>query len=238
MKLRIAILAAAVAMLAPALSQAQFAGVQNGPSTSTSCQASPALYFDQQNGIASACGTSHTLQPFETTLGVFNAQTANTTVTTAQTMASLALNANVQNVIGRTIKVCGAGIYTSPGTSAPTLTIQVTEGGITPIAITTAALSTTATTSAPFSFCYRITTASISTSASPSTTGTLEAHGYLVANIAANTPASAAAVYLDTNTAVSSALNLFTANTLAVQVAASLTVTSVQLRQLTIELVQ
>lgn len=237
MKLRIAILAAAVAMLAPALSQAQFAGVFNGPSTSVTCQASPGIYFDQQNGIVSACGTPHTLQPLETTLGVFNAQTAVTTVTTAQTMASLALNANVQNVVGRTLRVCASGVFATAGTTTPTLTFSIIEGGITPWTVTTAATSATAATANQWHFCTEITTASISTSASPSTTGTLEAHGLLAANIGA-TAGTALSTYADQSAAVSSAINLFTANTLAVQVAASGTVTSVQLRQMTIQLVQ
>lgn len=231
-------LVAIAAMLAPLTAAAQFTGVINGSSTSTQCASAPGLYLDQQNSVLMACGNGHVLQPAQTTLAVFPEQTAVTAVTTAQTLASLALNANLQNVLGRMLKVCGAGVYTSPGTTAPTLTLAVTEGGITPVSITTAGVSTTASTNMPFNFCFTIATAAISTAASPATTGTLEAHGVLSANITANTPAAAAASYLDTNTAVSSALNLFSSNTLAVTVAASSTMTAVKLLQMTVELVQ
>lgn len=236
MKLRIAVLAM-VAALASVASHAQFATITNGPSTSTTCSSNPSLTFDAQNNVVSSCGNSHTLGTMETALGTFNAQTAVTTVTTAQTMASLALNANAQNVLGRTIRVCASGVYTTAGTTTPTLTFSIIEGGITPWTVTTGATSATASTNLQWSFCTDITTAAISTAASPSTTGKLEAHGLLRANVSANLPGAALTTYADQNTDVSSAINLFTANTLAVQVAASGTVTSVQLRQMTIEVV-
>lgn len=237
MRLKLRTFSAAILMLAPALAFAQFSGVTNGPNTSTSCQASPGLYFDQQNGVLSTCGSSHTLQAANTTLGVFNAQTANATVTTAQAMATLALNANAQNVVGRTLRICASGIYTTPGTTAPTLTFSITEGGITPFTITTGATDTGGATDLQWHFCADITTAALSTSASPSTTGKLETHGQLAVNLTANTKGGALTTYADQNTAISSAINLFTANTLSINVAASATVTSVQLRQMTIQLV-
>lgn len=232
MKVRIFTLIGAAAMLASAaVSHAQFAGITNGPTTSTSCQSAPALYFDQQNSVLSTCGSTHVKSVAQKAIATFSAQTAKTSVTTAQTMASVALNGSMQNVVGRTIRLCGSGVYTSPGTTTPKITIQVTEGGITPVAIQSAALSSTASTDMPFNFCFDITT--VSTGA----TGTLEAHGRLSINISANTPAAAIATYLDTNTAVSSSISLLAANTLAVQVAADSTITSVTLRQLTIELI-
>lgn len=227
MKKTIALLSLVVCSVA---AHAQFTSITLGPTNSYQCTSQPGLYFDQQDNILASCGKGLDLNTAETALAVFTPSTV-TAVTTAQTLASLALGANVQNIVGRTLKVCGFGVYTSPGTTAPTLTIQVTEGGITPVAITTAALSTTASTSLPFQFCYRITTAS------KGATGTLEAHGYLNANISANTAAAAVATYLDTNTAVSSAVNLTAANTLAIQVVASSALTSVSLRQASIEVV-
>jgi hypothetical protein len=223
---------AALALVSLATSaHAQFAGIYNGPPP-TPVNSGPALYTDQQNGVLYVASQSHVLTSQQTAIGVFSAQTAVTSVTTAQTLASLALNTNAQNVTGRTLRLCGYGIYTSPGTTAPTLTIAVTEGGITPVTITTAALSTTASTNMPFQFCFDLTT--VATGA----TGTLEAHGQVSANISANTPAAAMTRYDDTNTAVSSAINLTSANTLALTVAASSTLTSVQLRQMTVELVK
>ena len=189
------------------------------------------LMMDNLSNIMSSCGTLGVARAHQTALATFSAQTAVTTVTTAQTMASLALPANLQNYPGRTLRICGYGIYTSPGTTTPTLTFQITEGGITPVAITTAAVSATASTNLPFNFCFDLTTVTLGA------TGTLEAHGQVNCNISANTAAAAMATYGDTNTAVSSAISFFTANTIAVQVAASGTITSVQLRQMTIELV-
>lgn len=231
MKSLIRSIVALVVLAFPLVAAAQFNGITNGPSTNTSCQAAPGLYFDLQDSVLAACGKSHVLVTHQIALLTSSATTAVTTVTTAQSMATLALGASLQNVAGRTVRVCGAGIYTSPGTTTPTMTIQLTEGGITPVAITTAALSATASTSLPFSFCFVMTT--VATGA----TGTLEAHGILNANISANTAAAAVATYADTNTAVSSTLDLTAANTLAVQVAASSALTSVQLRQLTVELI-
>jgi hypothetical protein len=220
---------ALVSLASPAF--AQFAGITNGPPP-TPANSGPALYTDQQNGVLYLASQSHVLTSQQTALGVFSAQTAVTSVTTAQNLATLSLNKNVQNVAGRTLRLCGYGIYTSPGSTAPTLTLAVTEGGITPVTITTAALSTTASTNMPFQFCFDLTT--VATGAS----GTLEAHGQVSANISANTPAAAMTTYDDTNTAVSSAVSLIGANTLALTVAASSTITSVQLRQMTIELVK
>lgn len=227
---RVLILTAA-ALLASAASHAQFAGVVNGPSTSVNCQAAPALYFDQSNNVLSTCGTAHTVSTAQKALATFSAQSAVTSVTTAQTMASLAVNANLQNVAGRTVRICGYGVYTSPGTTTPTLTLQITEGGITPVAVTSAGVSSTASTNMPFNFCFDLTTVATGSS------GTLEAHGAVAFNISANTPAAAQATYQDTNTAVSSAINLVQANTIAIQIAASSTITSVTLRQMTIELI-
>jgi hypothetical protein len=229
---RILCLAVAVAaLLSMPHAHAQFSAITSGPSKTSTCTDQPSLHFDKQNNVVSSCGSAYTLQTQQTTIAVYNAQTALSSVTTAQNLFSLPLNAGFQNIVPRTLMICGAGIYTTPGTTAPTMTIQLVEGGITPVAITTAALSTTASTNMPFNFCFWIVTASTGSS------GTLEAHGNLNANISANTPAAAAATYNDTNTAVSSAINLTAANTLALQVSASSTITSVQLRYATVEVV-
>ena len=224
---------AVLALAAPAACVAQFAQVTTGPNGTNACPPGQPPFFiaDKSSNIISSCGNSGIAQAHQTALATFSAQTAVTAVTTAQTMASVAMPANLQNFPGRTLRLCGYGIYTSPGTTTPTLTFQLTEGGITPVAITSAAVSSTASTNMPFQFCFDLTTVALGAA------GTLEAHGELAINITANTPAAAMVTYGDTNTAVSSAISLFAANTLAVQVAASSTITSVQLRQLTVELV-
>lgn len=165
------------------------------------------------------------------TLKVTPAQTAVTTITTAQTLDTYPIPAGLMNSVGRILRVCFSGVYTSPGTTAPTLTFALKIGSsVTPITITSAAVSTTASTNMPFSGCYNVVTAAIGA------TGTDEAHGDLKVNVTANTPAAAAAVYLDTNTAVSSTYDHTAANTATLSIAASLTVTSAQLRMATWDL--
>jgi hypothetical protein len=224
-------LAVATLIAGTLCAHAQFAQITNGPTPNATCTSRPGLYFDQANNIVASCGKSSSLQTHQTALLAIPAQTALTSVTTAQNLFSLSLGAGLQNILPRTLQICGAGVYTSPGTTAPTLTLAATEGGITPVTITTAALSTTASSNMPFNFCFWVETASTGSS------GTLEAHGNVNANISANTPAAAATVYNDTNHAVSSAINLTAANTLAVTVAASSTLTSVQLRYATVEVI-
>lgn len=230
MKIRIGLLLGALAAalaLSPAVpALAQFGAVSNGP-ISGQCYA-PTLGLDKANGILYACGVNGVWNSQEVTLYSLPAQTTVTAVTTAQAIATFpALNTNFQNVAGRLLQVCGQGVFTTAGTSTPTLTFALTEGGITPVSITTAATSATAGTNLPFQVCFNLTT--VATGA----TGTLEAHGSLSANIA--TAGSAISTFLDTNTAVSSAINLTASNTMAITVAASAAVTSVTLRQVWLE---
>lgn len=161
------------------------------------------------------------------------AQTALTTITTAQTMDSFALPAGIMNNTGRALRVCYTGVYTSPGTTAPVITVALKIGSsVTPVSISAAAISTTASTNMPFNGCFLVKTAAVGA------TGTDEAHGVLNMNITANTPAAAVATYLDTNTAVSSTYDHTVANTAALLISASLTVTSAQLRTATWELIR
>lgn len=189
-----------------------------------------ALVFDALNNILETSGNSHVLAACQTALMVLNAQTALTSVTTAQNLISKALNAGVLNKLSRTLYIQGSLIYTTPGTTTPTMTIAVTLGGVTVCTITTAALSATASSNMPVQFGFYLTVAATGSS------GTIEAHGFVNANISANTPAAAAQNYLDTNTAVSSAINLTNALTLNVTVAASSSINSIQLRLASIEL--
>jgi hypothetical protein len=185
--------------------------------------------LDSWQMFASGSPTATAVGRLQNSFTSLTAQTAVTSVTTAQTMGSFpALPAGYHNVAGRTLRVCEEGVYTS-STNTPTVTFSVAYGGITPVSITSAALSGTASTNAPWHACFEMT--AVSTGA----TGTLEAHGQLDLNIAANTPAAAIARYLDTNTAVSSAINLTSANTIALNVAASASLTSVTLRHATLE---
>ena len=189
-----------------------------------------ALIFDRKSNIVESVGDAGIAAALQTALFIQTAQTALTAITTAQNFFNKTLAAGVLNKLNRTIQITGSFIYTTPGTTAPVMTITLVLGGVTLCAITAAALSTTASSNMPvqFSFTFNV----VSTGAS----GTIESHGFVNANISANTPAAAANTYNDTNTAVSSAVNLTSALALQVQISSTLAITSAQLRQLSIEI--
>jgi len=190
-----------------------------------------ALIVDAVNGILDVVknpgGVSAAAQ---TALQIIPTQNAVTTITTAQNLYSTTLPAGVLNVANRTLLVSAYGVYTSPGTSTPTMTFAVTLGGVTVFTITTAAISATASTNLQWQLVTQLTVVTLGSS------GTVEAHGNLAVNISANTPGAALSEYADQNTAVSSAINLTSALTLNITVAASSTVSSARLRLGSIEL--
>ena len=188
-----------------------------------------ALVLDVANNILETSGNNHQMAACQTAIAVLGPQTALVTITTAQNLISKLLNAGVLNKLNRTLYIQGSLIYTSPGTTTPTITIAVTLGGVTLCTITTAAISATASANMPIQFYFYLTTTATGAS------GTIESHGGVSANITANTPAAAIATYLDTNTAASSAVNLNAAQTLNVTIAASSAITSAQLRLASIE---
>lgn len=153
----------------------------------------------------------------------FAPMTARTTVTTIQTMGSCPMQAGLQNRIGKVLHVTGHGLYTSASQTG-TMTISLTEGGQTPIAVLSAALTTGGQTSAQFSFDYYVTTASTGTA------GTVEAHGLLFLQGASAANGTAMIVYADTNTGTATAFDLTASNTLAMTVTMSSSTTSVTLR--------
>lgn len=209
---------------------APFAQITKGPSNTTGKNTSPqGITFDSQNNVMATVGDTGQEAVHQTSLTVLNAQTALTAITTAQNMISLALNKGFLNRLKRTLLISGALVYTTPGTTAPVISIAVTLGGVTLCTITLAAASTTASTNLPIQFQLQLEVASTGA------TGTLETHGQVSANLSANTPAAAISTFLDTNTAVSSAVDLTTALTLNVTIAATLAVTSATLRQATVE---
>lgn len=183
-----------------------------------------ALVLDVSNNILETSGNTHVMTACQTALFLFAAQTALVTITTAQNMISKTLNAGVLNKANRMIRIRGSLIYTSPGTTTPTMTIAVTLGGVALCSITIGAISATASTNMPIQFEFFLLTVGTGSA------GTIESHGRVDANITAATPNAALTTYSDTNTAVSAAVNLTTALALLVTVAASLTVTSAQLR--------
>jgi len=190
------------------------------------------LVLDATNDILETVGNTR-IQSADRTCLFFplGSQTALSNVTTAQNLISKTLAAGCMNKITRTLIIRGSVIYTSPGGSTPTMTFAVTLGGVALVSITTGAINTTASTNMPVQFEFTIQTASTGSA------GTIESHGRVEANLTANTPAAAPTPALDTNTAVSAAVNLTTALALLVTVAASGTVTAVQLKLATIEVV-
>jgi hypothetical protein len=210
-----------------------FATITSGPSNASGQNPSGVpngLALDKQNALLSAIGTSGQEQLLTAVIVTLQEQTALTTITTAQKLITQALNAWLLNRVGRTVRVKGRGIYTSPGTTTPVLTFALKLGSTSLVSIATAALSATASTNMPFEFEFTLSTAVAGGAAAQ-----IEAHGKVACNITANTPAAAAATYLDGNTAVVGSLNLQQALELDVTIAADLTVTSAQLLYATIE---
>ena len=208
-----------------------FGTITKGPLNATGVNGAAApngLSFDQQNNVLSSVGSAAQESVLQTALIILNAQTALTAITTAQNLISKALNAGFLNRTGRTLLLTGFGIFTTPA-GTPNLTFALTLGGVTLASITTANTAGSGT-NIPFQFSFEMTVASTGAS------GTIESHSTISAGITA-VAAAAMATYADTNVAVSSAVNLTSALTLLVTIAASSTVTSAQLRLATIEIV-
>jgi hypothetical protein len=186
-----------------------------------------ALIADVQTPAVEMVDTQGNTHGMESTLLLLQAQTALATLTTAQNLFTLAFLAGALNKTNRTLRISGTGIFTTAGT--PTIAVAVKLGAVTLVTITTPAIAN-AQTNGQFSFEFIISVASSGSS------GTLEAHGELSVEGGANLT-TAVANYLDQNTAVSSAVNLTSALTLAVTLAASTTVSSAQLRQGLVEII-
>jgi hypothetical protein len=209
-----------------------FAQITEGPATANGDNTNiGALVFDNQNNIVEAVGNGGLAQALMSALLVEGAPTALTTITTAQNLLSKSIPAGALNKLLRTLRICGFLIYTTPGTTTPAMTIAVKLGAVTLCTITAAAFSSTASTNMPVQFVFTLTVTTTGSS------GKFEGHGKVIANISANTPAAAAAMYLDTGTAASSAIDLTIAETLTVTIAANSAISSAQLRQLTVEIV-
>jgi hypothetical protein len=190
------------------------------------------LILDRQNGIVETVPDSGTTQAHRSILpgGIIPAQTALTTITTTQTLLTLALNAGVLNKLKRTVKVMGEVIYTSAGTTQPVLTLLLKLGSVSLCSIALPAMSATARTAAPLKFEYIFEVAATGSS------GTIESHGKVDADLNA-AAGSAVSSILDANTAVSSAVDLTSALTLAVTIVSTLTLTSMQLRAGRVEVI-
>lgn len=162
-----------------------------------------------------------------TMLSLLAAQTPVTAITTAQTLASLAFLAGAFNKVGRTLRISGTIIFTV-STATPTTTIAIKLGTVTLLTITTAALA--ASTNGQLTF-----QALLSVVAAGSA-GTVEGHGTVKAQLS-TALGTAIAEYADQVTTPATGVNLTSALTLAVTIAASSTMASAQLRQGLVEVV-
>lgn len=187
-----------------------------------------ALIADIQTPAVEMVDTQGNTHGVESTLLLLQAQTALATITTAQTLMSLAFLAGALNKTNRTLRISGTIIYTTTSTSF-TVSIAIKLGTVTLCTITSATI-TNAQTNGQLSFEYIVSVAATGSS------GTLESHGELTVQ-GGSTLGAAVAQYADQNTAVSSAVNLTSALTLVATIAASASMSSAQLRQGLIEVI-
>lgn len=203
-----------------------FAKITSGPAnpggTDTDKQS---LIFDKQNGIVESVNDAGLMQALQMALSILQAQTALTTVTTAQNLCNIALNAGALNKKNRTLLISGTAIFTTAGT--PQITIALVIGGVTVCSIQTPAIGV-AQTNGQIQYTFTVSVVTTGTGA------TLEAHGMLSVQGGA-TLAAAVPAYLDQNTAVSAAVNLVIASSLQVTIASTVSLSSAQLRQQTVE---
>jgi len=167
----------------------------------------------------------------QSTLLALGAQTALTTITTAQTLFTFPVPAGLFNKVGRTFRVTIVGIYSSAGGSTPTITIALKLGSVTLCTITTSAIDTAANTNLQWRADFLCTVVTIGT------TATIEAHGSISFNLSANTAGAALSTFGDQNVAPSSAVDLTIAENLVATIAASGAVSSAQVRSATVVLV-
>jgi len=187
-----------------------------------------AIIIDAVSGAEYIVSNSRQLSVGQAAMLVLAAQTALVTITTAQTLLSLALAAGQLNAAKRTILVTGFVIFTTPA-GTPTITIAILLGATTLCTITTAAVAGSQT-AAQLQFQFELTVTTTGAA------GSIETHGTVSAQLSAAL-GTAAPTYMDQNAAAVGSLNLPAAQTLSVTIAASTTVTSAQLRMAAVELV-
>lgn len=139
--------------------------------------------------------------------------TVSADLTTDQNLLSLSVPAAALNVVGRTLRVSGAGLYTTQAGQTPTLTFKVKLGSLTLLSWTTVA-TTASATDIPWNFAIDLATAVIGAA------GTLEAHGNLLVNLG-TTAGVDSNIIPDTNTATVGTVDLTAAQTLQVTIAFS-----------------
>ncbi len=204
-----------------------FAKTTLGPPAPTGVDTSKgALLGDVQNGIVEAVDALGNTHGLETSLLALVNQTALTNVTTAQNLVNKTFPAFIFNKVGRQVQISGQLIFTT--TNAATFTIALVLGGVTLCSIAAGAATAAAITNGQilFSFLFSVVTTGAA--------ATIESHGSISVQLS-GTLSTALPQYADQNTAVSSAVNLTAAAALQITIAASSSVSSVQMRQFLIE---
>lgn len=158
-------------------------------------------------------------------------QTAITNVTTAQTMFSTTIAAGAMNVQGKRIHIHGTLVF-SNGATTPIITLVAKIGTVSSVSIAGAANANTNSNS-PVHFDMYVQTTTTGTS------GADEGHGCFTNTVAAAwSSGTAMPVYCDGANAASSTYDHTVANTLAINIAANATLTTVTLRDLEIDATQ
>ena len=189
-----------------------------------------ALIQDIVNNLLEVSGNSRTRRLLRSALLVLPPQTALTNITTGQTLAQLALNPALLNVVNRKVVIRGNLIYSTTATNVATITLTLAFGGTTLCAITTSATNTAASNNLPIQFEFETTTTALGAA------GSIESHGWVCA-VLGTTAAGQAADFLDTNGGPTTNLNLLASVNLNVYVSASAAIPSMQLRNFTMEMV-
>lgn len=184
------------------------------------------IVVDQVTGYLGVVTQARAIQTMQQAASALSAQSPLTTITTAQTMLTQNFALGELNVLGRTISVTGFVIFTTPA-ATPTVTIAIKLGATTLCTITTAAVAGSQT-NAQLQFSFQFTVAAIGAA------GSIEAHGQVIAQLAAAL-GTAIAAYADQNIAVVGSLNLTIAQAMTVTIAASSTLTSATLRLASVE---
>lgn len=172
---------------------------------------------------------------FGGSLYALNAQTAITTVTTAQSLINaanpMAIAPGLLNQPGKLLRLGAAGVY-SQGSQTNALTFALTFGGVTLVSLVATIGGAAAITNGQWDLTALITTATAGAA------GTLEVHAEVGLQLTA-TNTTALAWFADVNAAASSSVDLTTAasggSTLGFTLAATSALTTATLRQLILE---
>jgi len=200
--------------------------VVQGPPTSKQLFGTEGIILDAQNNALYTFGKSRVATAVQSAIAALGIQTALTAITAAQTLMSQAFGAGALNIVGRTIRVSGTLIYSTTASNDATITIALKLGTVTLATITTTATSASALTGQTLQFSFTLSTASTGTAGTIVTVGAVDI-----------TIGTAVSTFIAPTTGPSAAVNLQTAETLTVTIAASAAIPTAQLLNGLVELI-